>query len=91
MIKPPTLPPNHPERGLECEQAMAEEDFALLDRGRAVRNEEFRTLALRAKSAGWTSEEIGAAMISLAEKYVAIRSGAGDAEARGTEGPGTEA
>jgi hypothetical protein len=73
MIKSPTLPVSHPDRELECEIAMEADDFALLDRGREVRDEEFRTLALRATASGWTGEEVGAAMISLAEKYVAAR------------------
>ena len=73
MIKSPTLPISHPDRELECEIAMEADDFALLDRGREVRDEEFRTLALRATASGWTGEEVGAPMIALAEKYVAAR------------------
>ena len=73
-IKPPTLPLCHPDRQLECTQALEAEDFQLLDRGsRAVRNEEFQALALRAEAAGWMPSEIAAAMISLGEKYVAIK------------------
>ena len=73
MIKAPTLPLCHPDRLLECEMALEPDNFALLDRGRQVRNEEFRTLALRATAAGWTGEEVGAAMVSLARKYVEVR------------------
>lgn len=73
MIRSPRLPLIHPDRPHECEQAIEDEDFALLDRGLEVRNEEFRLLALRAKAAGWTGGEIGEAMLSLAEKYVAVR------------------
>lgn len=73
MIKPPTLPLCHPDRKIECEMALEADNFALLDRGRDVQNEEFRTLALRATAAGWSGEEVGAAMISLALKYVSVR------------------
>ena len=73
MIRSPKLPLSHPGRPLECELAMEEENYSLLDRGLQVRNEEFRMLAERARAAGWTGDEIGAAMISLAEKYVAVK------------------
>ena len=73
MIKPPTLPLCHPDRKVECETALEPDNFALLDRGRDVRNDEFRALALRATAAGWSGEEVGAAMISLALKYVSVR------------------
>jgi len=76
MIKSPTLPLCHPDRQLECTQAMEADDFILLDRGsKAVRDEEFLALASHAEAAGWTPSEIAAALVSLGEKYVAIRAG----------------
>ena len=90
MIRSPKLPLIHPDRPYECEQAIEDEDFALLDRGLEVRNEEFRLLALRAKAAGWTGDEVGAAMLALAEKYVARRAhqNQGRAEMDEDQGPG---
>jgi len=90
MIRSPKLPLIHPDRPYECEQAIEDEDFALLDRGLEVRNEEFRLLALRAKAAGWTGDEVGVAMLALAEKYVARRAhqNQGRAEMDEDQGPG---
>ena len=75
MITPPKVPLSHPDRARECEDALREDNFALLSRGRAVRNEEFRELALRAKAAGWHGEEVGAAMVLLAEEYLRCAGG----------------
>ena len=87
VIKAPILPVSHPKRYLECESAMEADDFALLDRGRQVRNEEFRALAMRAKACGWTSDEVGAALISLARRYVAARThGTAGVKAAGDKG-----
>ena len=70
MISSPKLSLAHPDRVLECEMALREDNFALLDRGRSVPGEEFQAFARRAQAAGWHPEEIAAAMISLSEKYV---------------------
>jgi hypothetical protein len=70
MINPPTLSFIHPDRARECEGALEEEDFALLNRGRGVLSEEFHALAKRAQAVGWLPEEITAALLSLAQKYV---------------------
>ena len=70
MIASPKLPRTHPGRARECEDALKEEDFALLDRGRAVECEEFHALARRAQVAGWAAEEVAAAMHVLAFAYL---------------------
>lgn len=70
MIASPKLPRTHPGRARECEDALKEEDFALLDRGRAVACEEFHALARRAQVAGWAAEEVAAAMQALAIAYL---------------------
>ena len=70
MIASPKLSRTHPGRARECEDALKEEDFALLDRGRAVACEEFHALARRAQVAGWAAEEVAAAMHVLALAYL---------------------
>ena len=42
MIEPPKRPVSHPDRARDCEDALEEDDFALLERGRQspVRNNE---------------------------------------------------
>lgn len=58
MIPTPRLPPAHPDRTIDCE--MAAED-------------EFRALADRIEAAGWTGEEVAAALVSLAKNHVRFR------------------
>lgn len=58
MTPTPCLPPAHPDRILDCE--MAAED-------------EFRALAERIEAAGWTGEEVAAALVSLAKNHVRFR------------------
>lgn len=58
MIPTPRLPPAHPDRTLDCE--MAAEDA-------------FRALADRIEAAGWTGEEVAAALVSLARNHVRFR------------------
>jgi hypothetical protein len=70
MIVRPTRPISHPDRVRDCEDALEEDDFALLERGRQTSHEDFQALAKRAQAAGWMPEEIAAALVSLAQKYV---------------------
>jgi len=70
MIASPKLPLNHPDRARACEDAMRVDNFELLDRGRAASCDDFQAFAQRAQAAGWLPEEIAAAMVSLASKYV---------------------
>ena len=70
MIDPPKRPFSHPDRAHDCEDALEEDDFALLARGRLASHEDFQALAKRAQAAGWMPEEIAAALVALAQKYV---------------------
>ena len=55
IIDPPKRPTDHPDRGLECEEAM---------------EPAFQELARQAQQAGWYADEIAAALLSLAKNHV---------------------
>ena len=74
MFDPPKLPLNHPNRGRTCGDAMRTDNFERLDRGRVVSCDDVQALARQAQAAGWLPEEIAAAMVSLADRYVETRS-----------------
>lgn len=74
MMKPPTLPPSHPDRQLELTQAIESDDFVVREGGtEAIGDDAFKALAMRAEAAGWTPNEIAAAMVALGEKYASIK------------------
>ena len=52
----------------------ADDNFERLDRGRAASCDDVQALAGQAQAAGWLPEEIAAAMVSLADRYVETRS-----------------
>ena len=58
MIKSPSTPANHPDRGLHCEMAL---------------EDEFRALAERGEAAGWPSDTVAAALLSLSLKNIEFR------------------
>jgi hypothetical protein len=74
MIQPPKLPRGHPNRAIECEWALREDNFALLERGLGVARADFEAFARKAQAAGWCPEEVAEAMISLSSRYVEARS-----------------
>ncbi|WP_312366124.1 hypothetical protein [Ensifer sp.] len=53
-IAPPKLPACHPDRGSQCQKAL---------------ETEFQLLACRAEAAGWSPEEVAAALIDLADNH----------------------
>ena len=53
-IDPPKHPANHPNRVLECEEAM---ELA------------FQELARQAEAAGWSGDEVADALLSVAENH----------------------
>ena len=70
MISPPRLPLGHPDRRSDCEAAMKADMFTLLARGQMPEAQELADLAEQARAAGWTAEEIAAAVAALTEDYV---------------------
>ena len=73
MINPPNTPEGHPERGLDCEAALEADVFTLLARGQMPSADELEDVAARARAAGWTSDEVAAAVAALMEKYPKVR------------------
>ena len=58
MIKSPTRRAHHPDYGLDCEMALADE---------------FIALAKRAEMVGWPSDTVAAAMLSLSLSHIELR------------------
>lgn len=54
-IRPPKHSPDHPDRPLDCEEAMSSA---------------FRTLVEQAMAAGWREAEITISLADIAEEYV---------------------
>ena len=69
MISPPRVPLGHPDRRSDCEAAMKADLFTLLARGQMPEAQELADLAEEAGAAGWTAEEIAAAVAALTESY----------------------
>jgi hypothetical protein len=57
-ISAPKLPNDHPDRQVDCEQAM---------------KDDFQHLAEQAESIGWTGDEIALALMSLAANRIMAR------------------
>ena len=58
MIKTPTTPATHPDFGFDCEMYLEDEFLAMADRARA---------------AGWPSDHVTAALLSLAFNFDLMR------------------
>ena len=72
MINLPKIPHGYPDRGIDCEAALKADVFTLLARGQMPSADELEDLAARAGTAGWTSDEIAAALASLNEKFLKV-------------------
>ena len=58
MVDVPKRPPHHPDRRTDCEIALVDDFVALVG---------------RAEAAGWRSDEVAGALLSLALNYVTSR------------------
>ena len=65
-IDPPNRPIGHPDRGLDREEAM---------------EPAFQDLARRAEAAGWSGDELAAALLSLAQNHILGRAAEAEMDA----------
>ena len=70
MVRSPRLPKGHPGRQQECENALEQDVFALLDRFDMPSKPEIEEMLSRARTQGWRAEEIAAALLDLGGRYL---------------------